>query len=130
MENEFVPYEEALALKDLGFDEPCFKWYDLIRHQSKDKPVYAFQNFNQEYTKIKSDVDCKAPLYQQAFRWFMDNHQLYFRPNYPYYDHEDYAGYIHKVGEYSSLAEIIDCKSPREAELMAIRKLIEIVQAL
>ena len=25
MEKEFVKYEQALALKELGFDEPCFK---------------------------------------------------------------------------------------------------------
>jgi hypothetical protein len=24
MKNEFVPYDIALALKELGFDEPCF----------------------------------------------------------------------------------------------------------
>ena len=23
MEKEFIPYEQALALKELGFDEPC-----------------------------------------------------------------------------------------------------------
>jgi hypothetical protein len=24
MEKEFIPYEQALALKELGFDEKCF----------------------------------------------------------------------------------------------------------
>ena len=27
IENEFIPYEQALALKELGFDEPCFGIY-------------------------------------------------------------------------------------------------------
>ncbi len=27
MEKDFIPYEEALALKELGFDEPCFAVY-------------------------------------------------------------------------------------------------------
>ena len=27
MEEEFVIYEIALELKELGFDEPCFAWY-------------------------------------------------------------------------------------------------------
>ena len=27
MENEFIPYEQALALKELGFDEPCIGYY-------------------------------------------------------------------------------------------------------
>jgi hypothetical protein len=27
MEKEFIPYKQALALKELGFDEPCLGWY-------------------------------------------------------------------------------------------------------
>ena len=27
MQKEFIPYEQALALKELGFDEPCFAVY-------------------------------------------------------------------------------------------------------
>jgi hypothetical protein len=30
MEKDFIPYEEALALKELGFDEPCFcNWEEI-----------------------------------------------------------------------------------------------------
>ena len=28
MKKEFIPYEEALALKKLGFDEKCYGYYD------------------------------------------------------------------------------------------------------
>ena len=28
MNKEFVKYEQALALKELGFDEPCIGWYN------------------------------------------------------------------------------------------------------
>ena len=28
MEKEFVPYELALRMKELGFDEPCFGYYN------------------------------------------------------------------------------------------------------
>ena len=28
MKREFVPYEQALELKELGFDEPCLSFYD------------------------------------------------------------------------------------------------------
>ena len=51
MENEFVTYEQAVALKELGFDEPCFKVVE-------GGPIDIFP-----YKKL--DV----PLYQQAFRW-------------------------------------------------------------
>ena len=33
---EFVPYDEALALRKLGFDEPCLGYYF-----GKDKEVYT-----------------------------------------------------------------------------------------
>jgi hypothetical protein len=28
MNREFAPYEPSLNLKELGFNEPCFAWYD------------------------------------------------------------------------------------------------------
>ena len=28
LEKEFVPHEPSLALKELGFDEPCFAFYN------------------------------------------------------------------------------------------------------
>jgi len=31
MNKEFIPYEQALELKELGFDEPCFGCYDEIK---------------------------------------------------------------------------------------------------
>ena len=30
MDKEFIPYEQALALKELGFDEPCFATYNVL----------------------------------------------------------------------------------------------------
>ena len=27
MEKEFIPNEQALILKELGFDEPCLAWF-------------------------------------------------------------------------------------------------------
>jgi len=65
MKKEFIPYKEALALKELGFDEPCFATYHKELHAII--PIYAI------YTN--QDV-IKAPLYQQAFRWFRYEHLL------------------------------------------------------
>ena len=78
MEKEFIPYEQALALKELGFDEPCFNAYDEY-----GKFIY-FNKFkkiqNSEIIKINSlnpTIEiCSAPLYQQAFRWFREKHNL------------------------------------------------------
>ena len=54
MEEEFVPYDLALELKELGFDEPCFGYRDGCG-----------------YLMIKSIPHCviSAPTFSQAFRW-------------------------------------------------------------
>jgi hypothetical protein len=71
MEKEFIPYDEALALKELGFNEPCFKVYDNM-------------GFIQEESVMNTceiECDCvlerySAPLYQQAFRFFREEYRL------------------------------------------------------
>jgi hypothetical protein len=69
MNKEFIKYEQALALKELGFDEPCLGHYDNPENSvwiTDSPPYYA----------IKENV-CLAPLYQQAFRWFIEKHGLF-----------------------------------------------------
>jgi len=68
MTKEFIPYEQALELKELGFDEPCIKfyWTDGIFLKDYEKPF----NYN------KRDNVISAPLYQQAFRWFREKFNL------------------------------------------------------
>lgn len=59
MNKEFVPYKESLELKELGFNEPCFSFYE--------NGVFIFwYNSVQENDLIQN---CIAPLYQQAFNW-------------------------------------------------------------
>jgi hypothetical protein len=66
MKKEFIPYEQALELKELGFNEMCFVWYD--GSQERIVPEY---NFN----KDGMDLNCvAAPLYQQAFRWLRNQY--------------------------------------------------------
>ena len=65
MTKEFCTYNQALALKELGFDEDCFGYYNYNgSHFFKYKPKTDDKNLT------------KAPLYQQAFRWFREKHNL------------------------------------------------------
>jgi hypothetical protein len=65
MKNEFVPYEEALALKELGFDEElCYGFYDEMDN-NKPKAGISYGTIN------------RAPLYQQAFRWFREEYNIH-----------------------------------------------------
>jgi len=78
MNKEFIPYEEALALKELGFDEPCFGYFYHENMFTKCHPnIYHSNTFTEcdTYEEIPLD-SCKTPLYQQAFRWFRKKHGL------------------------------------------------------
>ena len=68
MNKEYVPYEQALEIKELGFDEPCFGFYHI---NSGYTIGYAFC-----YSDVESQpIDgCSAPLYQQAFRFIREKY--------------------------------------------------------
>jgi len=136
MTQEFVPYEQALALKELGFDEPCFGYYkpngelDYIEnHILKDFPYLAK---NSEWQDLVA-----APLYQQTFRWFREKYELlgFIEPANGYEDKSLFAFYIcddeqnivddsHSYSKDSSL----HFKTYEEAELACLIKLIEITK--
>ena len=103
MNKEFIPYEQALALKELGFDIPSISGY-------------SYPN--------SDNILAHAILYQQAFRWFREKHNLVF--NFISYN-------IVKPGEYhwsitwndeAKVSGIV--KTYEEAEQACLDKLIEI----
>lgn len=51
MNKEFVPYEQALALKELGFDEPCFAYYD---EEDNTGQIYEYANCSGNVTGDKA----------------------------------------------------------------------------
>ena len=63
IEKEFVPYEEALALKELGFNKPCLASY---YHAGKRLDICEYINHG-EYTIL-------APTFSQAFRWLREKY--------------------------------------------------------
>ncbi len=67
MKKEFVSYEIALKLKELEFKEQCFSFYDI------GKNLYASEGYYKiGYNVLNEEVI--APLYQQVFRWFREEH--------------------------------------------------------
>ena len=124
MEKEFVTYEQASALKELGFDEPCFGRYYY-------KESYPMLNPNSGETELvfefgqyikQTEITILAPLYQQAFRWFREKHNLhsYIEGAYPWFryyvnsDDDRWEGFKHLTHE--------------EAESACLDELIEIVR--
>ena len=118
MNKEFIPYEEALTLKELGFDEPCLGFYDEM---DNNKAVGGL-----------SDALNSAPLYQQAFRWFREKYNLFILMHVGQHNGEHQTFYFnvfeYGINKYKSLFRSeTGIYTHEEAELACLRKLIEIV---
>jgi hypothetical protein len=105
MKKEFVTYEQALALKELGFDEPCLVFYNGKFLDSTD------YNFD-DGTSKDIGLCIKVPLKQQVFRWFRDKYDLFIS--------------ITHYGNGYSINDLRRFDTYEEAENACIDKLIEI----
>jgi hypothetical protein len=124
MKEEFIPYEQALSLKELGFDEPCIKEFhvqELMANSTGEEIT------NNELTELYGEqTTISAPLYQQAFRWFREkyNIQLGICHIHGGFDCWTNDGDLFENGKYCNF------KTYEEAELECLKKLIEIVKQL
>jgi len=124
MEKEFIPYEQALALKELGFEYIT--------------TIFAYDEAKELYTRsgIPHDFNIRgllsAPTFSQAFSWFREKYEL---------DSEIYMNHESGVKFYTYLIlqldrAVITHKSGytgkfntyEEVELECLKKLIEIVK--
>jgi hypothetical protein len=63
MKNLFVPYEQALHLKELGFQEECLAYYHQDQMLEKDSLGIKIDHYRGKFGVL-------APLFQQAFDFF------------------------------------------------------------
>jgi hypothetical protein len=135
MTQEFIPYVQALALKELGFDEPCLgRWLIITEWEAPTGEIKLQLGVE---TECYDKNQCTAPLYQQAFRWFREKYVLlgFIEPANGYEDKSLFAFYIcddeqnivddsHSYSKDSSL----HFRTYEEAELACLIKLIEILK--
>jgi hypothetical protein len=74
MKKEFIPYEQALALKELGFDELCFGGY--YSNQDNVNLWFFKEAKNSDRDERVREGFATAPTYSQAFRWFREKYGL------------------------------------------------------
>jgi len=116
---DFVPYQEALELKQLGFDEPCFGLY-----APPSKTVFLHH-----YGLLSAKEQVLAPLYQQAFRWFREKYQLRFCIIDDHSDNEKPYSFTSEHEYYYDTGSGNDWfNTYEEAELACLQKLIELVK--
>lgn len=128
MNKEFCTYSQSIALKELGFDEPCLAVYNnpefMWARQLKGWEDHELDNVTNSIYAEGGFVT--APTYSQAFRWF--------REKYGYWSYikeakkETCRFYIEKFDEKFYNSEIYN--SYEEAELACLKKLIEICREL
>jgi len=124
MEKEFCTYEQALAIKELGFDEPCLAHY--IKHTSTmNKDKISLQIGHLDYDDLYKEYELKnVPLKQQAFRWFREKYGIKFHIREDIWNNWCYLNIL-SGEEYVIMGEY---KSYEEVEDACIDKLIELTK--
>jgi hypothetical protein len=125
MEKEFIPYDQALELKELGFDEPCFGLYA--------PPCKTISLHH--YGLLTAKEQILAPLYQQAFRWFREKYNIdswitkehKYRKPFCWYIQDNITIYNSDLRTNGLTYETF-FQTHKEAELECLKKLIEIVK--
>lgn len=73
IEKEFLPYQQSLDMKELGFDKPCFSYY------KNDKLSEILEEvINSKIRNVNNEVDdyISAPTFSQSFRFFREKFNL------------------------------------------------------
>ncbi len=123
MTREFVPYELAVKLKKLGFNEPCFFAFDNCSTPMRCTDLRTNeQKF--EGVNYNSSTYTSQPTFSQAFRWFRANGFLIHFSSHDYNIHDFY---IKWQPNKSILSDAYD--TYEESELACLEKLIEIAES-
>jgi hypothetical protein len=130
MEKELIPYDQALSLKELGFDEPCLIEYEIHNNKlfiefyedgiTNSKLHQITDELNEDQIRFEEELynySYAIPLYQQAFRWFREKHDLHCN-----IDPWGYCIFDDNGTEKTGF------ESYEEAQLECLKKLIEIVK--
>jgi hypothetical protein len=103
---DFVPFEESLALKELGFDYDCFSYF---RHDGTRGPIGWYYSYDQP-----KDFYAPQPTFSQAFRFFREKYDLF-------------ISIVHYENGYS-INDLRRFSTYEEAEISCVIALINIVK--
>ena len=137
MKEQFVTYEIALKLKELGFNDECLACYtphlgngifELISKGSSNEK----SAFNQRFVKANSVNGCSAPLWQQVIDWVREKQNIYINVEPITFDDE--PTYVFEIINLKNGMLLNDINSsfedPNEAHEQAILKAIDIIKSV
>lgn len=125
----FVPFEESLILKELGFDEECF----VVYINGKFKPRYKSRNSsfkpNQKLDSFKMEY-CTAIIWDQVFKWLRDKHNIELIINKVFSVNEFCLLIIHTDNNHDDLIvdEVYPEKSFEDIRLLGLIKILKIIK--
>ena len=127
MNKEFCTYNQALALKELGFDEPSFKAYDskgVLQKCTSD--YWDISSLNRINEATTSNLKVLAPTFSQCFKFFREKYNL-ISYIHPLALLEDKGIWCYEITDFSNnWDESFNLHSPEEAELTCLLELINI----
>ena len=129
MNKEFIPYELALELKQLGFDEKCFCNWEESWSPKPEHEIRMVLTTDQTWLRPGW---VRAPTFSQAFRWFREKYDIDIYIDIRFLKHDDGIS----LKKYKVLIPFpnelfIDVglfTTHEEAELECLKKLIELVK--
>ena len=130
MNKEFVPYELAVKLKELGFNERCLFAFDNCSTPMRCTDLRTSdQKFNG--VNYNSSSYTSQPTFSQAFEWFRKKYHIIGYPIFKGGKTTQTAWYDYVI--YSEIEWEVDnpnqqWKTYEEAELACLEKLIELIE--
>lgn len=126
MEKEFVPYEIALKLKELGFDGEVIATFDTSKDHKLDIFAFSVPNKGIFEEGFKKGWCIKAPLWQQAIDWFREKYNLYLSVE-ANFSNKRWYFVTGTMWEYNSGGLFDDFKTYEKAREQAILKAINLI---
>jgi len=130
---EFIPYTQALELKQLGFNEPCWAWYNI-----PDEDVrYCYSEGRSPITNIQEEWDAKIdgkpveniglPTFSQAFKFIREKYNLIGLVEGGYDNGKNIFTYVIWEG-FKDIITDDYFETPEEAELNCLNELIKMLK--
>lgn len=140
MKDQFVPYEIAKMLKELGFDEECISYYwesDAVSfHMDAPECVVPISNSKLQ-TLHKRIENCSRPSYCEVKQWLWNKHKIWVKPWRPYAGEDQINGkYVYScidctitdgggTGICDAILDEVDFDSPITAEIEGIKSAVQ-----
>jgi hypothetical protein len=120
LEKEFVPYDLAFRMKELGFDEPCLATFI---HGVKG-PLFQFPG-SQNSVDWEGCRNCSALTWRAAFKWFRKKYNILSRIDRMRPSNRHFFEWRESDNKLQTGEIFFD--TYEEAELACLEKLIEII---